>query len=1529
MKNTIRMISLILAMIFVISLCPAVSMADAEDYDESLLLWYKFDEIDGTVAKDSSGNGFDGAVMGGAEWLSTDGKGVALQLDNTVNAGRYVEVPIEVMKNVPADFTISTWVKVTDYPEWGRILDYGKSTSDVMYWLADSYMFKMDKSNDKVVQPPANGTLSQFRVGCPLSVLWPEGYSEPRWQHVTVTRKGQITTLWINGIKWSSATYTTSNPRFAEDYKFYIGKSVWDSDPYASMDIKDFRLYNRALSVSEITSVMEYGEWADDVQVHYAMDTVDLSDITQVTENLYLPVKVNDRVNVEWSSDSEYLKTNAYVGAVKRPEAGEDPVEVTLTGTFSYNDYEESCDYTVTILPKDEDAVEYTLTVDTENILHAMSPTMYGLFFEDLSMAGDGGLYAELLRNTCFHDSDTNIPYWHLYTSEGASGSMGLNKTNNLNDVQYQHLKLNITKMPEGGHVGIRNEGYNGMEFETGKEYTLTFFARTDNFKGSVSAVLLSATGEIISNPVAVNKLTDEWTEYTLTLTPSEYAAQGEMALYCQGGPGTVYFDVVSLFPETYKDHKLRIDMAQYLADLNPTFLRFPGGCYVEGKTMDDAFRWKNTLYNKEDRAGHNSLWNYRVTDGLGYYEFLVLSEDLGAEPLYVCGVGIAHEDNEDWEYWINDVLDAIEFANGDVTTKWGAVRAEMGHPEPFNLKYVEIGNEANHQYTRYEERYQDFYDAIREKYPNINLIADCNIPGNTIDIVDEHYYKKSEWFMENAYMYDNYDRNGYKVYVGEYGVHRYHGLQNLNAALGEAAFMTGMERNSDVVTMSSYSELFANLNHQNWNATSAFFDSSRLYATPSYYAQKMFAEKVGDVVLPSALDASDGTFNVKITGGVGLGTWNTNATFSDIKVTSNTDGSVLFEGNSDTDGDWSKAAGTWTVENGVINQSTIAGDCRIWLDGKDWNNYTYEVTARKNSGKEGVLLILGHEDSDNFYYVNLGGWTNTKSAIERTVDGTKSTVSATVPGEFEQNRDYKIKAVVNNNNIKVYVDGEIMFDYWCNGSAECPLYYVAQRDNSTGDIILKVVNTANEDYHVNIDLKGAEGVLSEAEATIMTADTKLCENSFDNPTNVAPVTIPVDGVSESFGYTFMRNSITVMTINADIPVVDKTALEAALCDIPDEEKYTPETWEHYASALGWAEEVFAKEDATQTEVNNALKALEGAKALLVTAEEEIDVPEILASFTFDEEIGTGEGFDGGYAQAKGTYSLTERGEGKALKLNGSGQFLTVTTTEGESLLKGVKEFTVTYLAKPAASTSYNWGFYSARDASLQSYTHEHYIGLLDQKGTLRAERFNGGSRPAIARATVGSGKWYHVTGVFTENESIIYVNGKEVARETSPFTPTQILGNDSIFQIGKANWDSGEFFGGIIDDMNVYSRALTPTEIAMEAYRHSEIERPAIIINGVECENNAVVSVDATVTETFEENVAVIVGAYNNNELRKAGVSRTDASLEAGERTFLLNTPVDFSDSEEMKIFIWYGDGDFPNVPLSEAYVLSADKIN
>ena len=333
----------------------------------------------------------------------------------------------------------------------------------------------------------------------------------------------------------------------------------------------------------------------------------------------------------------------------------------------------------------------------------------------------------------------------------------------------------------------------------------------------------------------------------------------------------------------------MRPDLAQTVANLRPSFVRFPGGCYVEGDKLANRFQWKTTLAPPLDRPGHENLWGYRSTDGLGYHEYLQWCEDMNAAPLFVVNVGMSHTDIVPLDKmgpYVQDALDAIEYARGDVTTPWGKRRAQNGHPAPFPLRLLEIGNENGG--AAYEERFALFYDAIKRKYPDIQLIANTPVKSRIPDIIDEHYYDTAEFFARQAHRYDSYPRTGPKVYVGEYAVTQGAGKGNLEAALGEAAFITGMERNADVVTMASYAPLLVNDNDRKWNPDALVFNSAQMYGTPSYYVQQMFSLNRGDVTLKTDVQAAPPKTPAALSlpsGMVGVGTWNTSAEFADINV--------------------------------------------------------------------------------------------------------------------------------------------------------------------------------------------------------------------------------------------------------------------------------------------------------------------------------------------------------------------------------------------------------------------------------------------------------------------------------------------------------------------------------------------------------------------------------------------------------------------------------------------------------------------
>jgi alpha-L-arabinofuranosidase len=752
-----------------------------------------------------------------------------------------------------------------------------------------------------------------------------------------------------------------------------------------------------------------------------------------------------------------------------------------------------------------------------------VSPTLYGIFFEEINHAGDGGLYAEMIRNRSFEDAPTPQG-WTLVEDGGAEGSMAIDSSQPLNDKNRNSLRLEARRIG-GGRIGVANTGYWGIPVADGKAYSLSFWARCNaDRKGALEVSLESAAGRVYAQ-AQVSGLTGEWRRYACRLEAKGTAAAARLVIATRA-PGTIWLDTVSLFPEnTFKrrPNGLRADLAEMLAGIRPAFVRFPGGCFVEGDQLVNAFRWKDTIGDISRRPGHWNLWGYRSTDGLGYYKYLQMCEDLGAEPLFVinCGMGCSGSAPMDqMGEWVQDALDAIEYANGPLTSKWGNLRAKAGHPKPFGLKYMEIGNENGG--PAYEERYALFYKAIKAKYPQMKLIANMPVTSAPMDIVDEHYYSSPDWFAGQAKRYDSYSRSGPKVYVGEYACTQDCGLGNLKAALGEAAFMTGMERNSDVVAMASYAPLFVNVNNRFWNPDAIGFDNTSCYGTPSYHMQKLFSRNRPTVILPSAL-TTDTTVSGP-SGQIGLGTWLTEAEFKDIRVTKG-DEALYAPDFATKAADWRPVHGDWAVKDGAYQQTSGVENCMAVAGDRNWTDYTYSLKARKLGGAEGFLIAFHVRDENTWVWWNLGGWGNKKHALEKSAGG-KTTISDYVPGAIETGRWYDIRIELKGTRIRCYLDGALIHDV--EDPTPSSMYAVAGRDERTGDTIIKVVNMSGGAQDTQVALTGGgEGVLCGT-ATVLTGSPDD-ENTLAQPGRVLPETMPWTARGPKFEYSFPPYSVTVL----------------------------------------------------------------------------------------------------------------------------------------------------------------------------------------------------------------------------------------------------------------------------------------------------------------------------------------------------------------------------------------------------------------
>lgn len=787
------------------------------------------------------------------------------------------------------------------------------------------------------------------------------------------------------------------------------------------------------------------------------------------------------------------------------------------------------------------------ITVDLNKKGAGISPSHYGVFFEDINHAADGGLYAELIRNRSFEDAATP-ENWDLMNFQGATSSYSIETKDLLNKAQSRALKLKVTGLPaSNSYSRLSNQGFWGMKFEKGKSYKVSFFAKCDTvFGGEVRVAIEDELHQVLAEKT-ISGIGGKWQKFSCELVAGGNAERGAFVIIPQS-TGTVWFDVVSLFPPTFKkrENGLRPDLAQLIADLQPKFLRFPGGCFVEGDVLANRFDWKKTIGNIEDRPGHYNLWGYRTSDGLGYHEYLQLCEDVNADPMFVVNIGVAHNDFKPYnsiDEYIEEALDAIEYANGSTTTKYGAMRAAAGHPGPFNLKYIEVGNE-NFNNDHYGERYIQFYNAIKSKYPEIEIIGNVAAWGtdnpewpfpHPVDLVDEHYYRNPEWFIHQYTKYDNYSRSKPKIYVGEYAVTQNAGLGNLAAAIGEAVYMCGMEKNPDVVRLNSYAPMFVNVNDRRWNPDLINFSASKVYCTPSYYVQKMFANNIGTVNLE--ITDSLNVSRQRIAGAIGVGTWLTGAEYDNVKVTGQ-NGEALIDDAFSSSANWSVYNGNWTIQSGAYTQTSLAEDCRSVTSWVADSSYTYTLRARKKNGAEGFLIIFGYQDSDNFYWWNLGGWGNTRHAVERAMGGSK-TIMTEVPGSIQTNVWYDIKIEVTPARVKCYLNNQLIQSF------EIPeqrlLYTAASVNEDENMVFLKVVNPSDLDVEANFNIHGTNAPSLNGEVITLTSFSKTDENSLDFPQRVYPVTKKIS-VQPSFKKTIPANSVNVFKFRTD----DVTGLNRA-----------------------------------------------------------------------------------------------------------------------------------------------------------------------------------------------------------------------------------------------------------------------------------------------------------------------------------------------------------------------------------------------
>ena len=727
---------------------------------------------------------------------------------------------------------------------------------------------------------------------------------------------------------------------------------------------------------------------------------------------------------------------------------------------------------------------------------------------------------------------------------------------------------------------GVRNVGFNnGVVTEAGETYDGYVWARSTTPQQLTVRVEDNAgTGVLATGAVALDG-SNTWKKYPVTLTATGTSDAGRLAVLA-GAPSTVALDMVSLMPhDTWVGpvngrSPLRKDLMEKVAAMNPNFLRFPGGCvtnvgtfksYEESGFVDRqrTYQWKETIGPVEERPTNKNFWGYNQSYGIGYLEYFELAEDLGAEPLPVVSVGAngcgstipEMTDPAMIQRWVDDTVDLVEFANGDVTTEWGAKRAALGHPEPFGLDMIGLGNEENTH--TFEANFPEFRDALEERFPDLTIISNSG-PDDAgarfdelwdfnreqdVEMVDEHYYNDPDWFTSNHYRYDAYDREGPKVFLGEYASRG----NTWGNALSEASYMTGLERNADVVRLASYAPLLANESHVQWSPDAIWFDNDESWESVNWEVQKLFGNNVGDEVAPSTFD---GAVNAPepIDGGIFLSTWSTRAAYDNVTVTDNESGDVLFEDGFTDASQWEPQSGTWGVTGGRYEQTaTNVNDARSIVQGayaRDWSDYTLELDATKLAGAEGFLVGFAAGGPNDYYWWNVGGWNNTRSVLQRANGGSANEVKALEGTGVTTGQTYRLKIVVSGTNIKLYQDDELQLEY-DQADASQKLFQVVTRDRATGDLVAKVVNTAPGPVRTSVSVTDAE---VEPTATVTTlSGAPTATNSKAAPNTVKPRTREITGVGNEFEYEFPGSSVTFLrmhTLDGVAPELPEVSVE-------------------------------------------------------------------------------------------------------------------------------------------------------------------------------------------------------------------------------------------------------------------------------------------------------------------------------------------------------------------------------------------------
>lgn len=766
---------------------------------------------------------------------------------------------------------------------------------------------------------------------------------------------------------------------------------------------------------------------------------------------------------------------------------------------------------------------------------------LFGIFLEDLNHAADGGLYAEMVQNRSFEFSGTDHPSYHSLTAWERIGqeqevTLDVREGEAVSEKNPHYLRVEISGRSR--EAGVRNTGFEGgMHFQKGKKYLFSCYVRCPETVGHTLCVSLrnAADLEIAHKEFTVKAAS--WDKIECEFMAGETAAGGSLALVITKG-NSMEFDFVSLFPqETFRGRRngLRLDLAEALEELKPRFVRFPGGCLVHDGSLDEnardsLYRWKNTVGPLEERPARRNNWRYNQTLGLGYYEYFLFCEDISAKPVPILPAAYdPHHKRavplDELEPWIQETLDLIEFANGDETTKWGSVRAGLGHREPFGLEYLGIGNEEVGEGFR--ERFPYFVKAVRRKYPEIKIVGisgpfcgggeyemgwECARQSGA-DIVDEHYYMAPEWFISNVHRYDSFGGESPYVFVGEYAA----GSNSGKSALAEAAYMTALQNDCHAVKMACYAPLLCHREYENWKPDMVWFDNDKVCRSVNYEVQKLFMNHQGDELVSCELQTDMEneeliTLEARKQGDIYFWGDEARVLFTEIELYDEDTGESIF----------------------LPDTEVMADKIPVLLKENAPQNIRLKFHALEIEGFKGFRVYFAWKNEKNRMYWVFGGWENQDAALVEEIDG-KGCFLSQNQFHVEKEREYALELHMSGSRLEGWIDGELFQSVTLMPMEMEPIYLTASRDRAASDLILKVVNLKNEPFETGIKLQDVEGTEYQCDVYLLLEEN--CAEHSDFPgvetaeVNQETKTVELNGSDKKFMWRFPERSVTILRL--------------------------------------------------------------------------------------------------------------------------------------------------------------------------------------------------------------------------------------------------------------------------------------------------------------------------------------------------------------------------------------------------------------